>query len=222
MKKLGEIKMKKSILMSLSLCVLVALLTGPAAAVPVEDISFVDPVEDTFFIKFDGAGELVASDSGGSGYDGGAWYYYPNTDWWNQWFYDDPFDPDASKLIDVWMTITPTMRGAWADIAINWSTALYPSNPDSPPPPSLTPEDEEAWIFRELIFFDEKVYEPVNISLELPIVIPDYNPEWVSIDIRGANITVTSGVIRHECIPEPATMALLGFGSLVFLRKRRA
>lgn len=213
--------MKKSILMSLSLCVLVALLTGPAAAVPVEDISFVDPVEDTFFIQFDGAGELVASGSGGSGYNGGAWYYYPNTDWWNQWFYDDPFDPDASKLIDVWMTITPTMRGAWADIAINWSTDLYPSNPDSPPLPPLTPEDEAAWIFRELIF-DERVYGPVTISLELPIVIPDYNPEWVSIDIRGANITVTSGVIWHECIPEPATVALLGLGALSLIRRRRA
>lgn len=211
--------MKKSILVSLSLCVLVALLTGPAAAVPVEDISFVEPTDDTFFIEFDGAGELVAS--GGSGYDGGAWDYYPNTDWWNQWFYDDPLDPDASKLIDVWMTITPTGRRAWADIAINWSTDLYPSNPDSPPLPPLTPEDEDTWIFRELIFSGEGFVESVHISLELPIVILDYNPEWVSIDIRGANITVTDGLIRHECIPEPATIALLGLGALSLLRRKR-
>lgn len=206
--------MKKPILMSLSSCVLVVLLTGPAAAVP---------VEDTFFIEFDGTGELVASGSGGSGYNGGAWYPYPNN-WWNQWFYDDPFDPDASKLIDVWMTITPTSGRAWAEIAINWSTDLYPSNPDSPPLPPLTPGDEAAWIFRELIFSEAGFpdLEPVTISLELPIVIPDYNPEWVSIDIRGANITVTSGVIRHECIPEPATVALLGLGALSLIRRRRA
>ena len=74
-------------------------------------------------------------------------------------------------------------------------------------------------------------------------MIPDYNPEWVSIDVRvyaweeiempgplpedppmfewvpmQVNI---DGDIWHECVPEPATLALMLFGGLALLRCRR-
>jgi uncharacterized repeat protein (TIGR01451 family) len=43
-------------------------------------------------------------------------------------------------------------------------------------------------------FFDEGHYE-------FPIFrIPDYNPEWVSIDVRGYNFIIDNGIITHRCL----------------------
>jgi len=47
------------------------------------------------------------------------------------------------------------------------------------------------------------------------------NPPLEGITIKG-DILVDRLEIWTECIPEPATMALLGFGSLALLRRRRA
>ena len=64
-----------------------------------------------------------------------------------------------------------------------------------------------------------------NISGE--IIIPDYNPEWVSIDVRwdgaigGGSSVDISGTICHECIPEPAAFLLLAIGSLAVLKRKR-
>jgi hypothetical protein len=46
--------------------------------------------DDGFTMEMNELGEVVAS--GGSGYNNGEWYYYPNTDWWNVWFFDHPVD----------------------------------------------------------------------------------------------------------------------------------
>ena len=47
---------------------------------------------------------------------------------------------------------------------------------------------------------------------------PNPAEEWIA--IKG-NIVVDSLEIETECIPEPATMGLLGLGSLALLRYRR-
>lgn len=197
---------KKLILVSL--CVLVASLAVPAKA---------QPIRDAFFVSFDEHGE--ATMGGGTGFNGGEWYYYPNTGWYNQWFYDGPLDPDRYKEIDLFMTIMPTVAGAQADVAINWSSDDYENGTGQPPIPPLTIGEEESWIVREIVFTGE-VLLPEVISGTL--TIPGYNPEWVSIDIRGKNIEIAYGVIVHECIPEPATVCLLGLGALALLRKRTA
>ena len=64
-----------------------------------------------------------------------------------------------------------------------------------------------------------------------PFIIREYNPEWISIDIRvfaetdqiPQTVTLT-GEVWHECVPEPSAALLLGLaaGGLVIRRRRRS
>ena len=185
---------------------------------------------------FDGileAGNLVyAGDGLNTGWNGdglGPWYEYPQTEpetsWWNQWFYDDPPMPSPwYKEISWGIDIVPGDPSysalSYLEIAINWSTLDFGASGPAGPPPM--PQDE-AYIMREIIF----VYSSVSgeVHLESSYVIPDYNPEWVSIDIRGeapvGNTVQVTGWIEHDCIPEPATLGLLLLPGLALLRRRR-
>jgi len=178
--------------------------------------------EDVFNVAVDSQGQVISG--GGSG--GAHWYYYPNTNWWNIWFYDDPLKLDPwYKIIDLSMTISSLDPAAQSRFryTINWSTPAWSPNSNAPPLPPLSVDEENLWIGRDgspgfsvTYTFTDKSFDLKLDRYKLPI---PYNPEWISIDIRGYNFKITDGFIRHECIPEPATLMFLGLGSLIFFRK---
>jgi hypothetical protein len=182
------------------------------------------PKTDTFngIISMDGSVQ-----GGGTGWDGGRWVEYPNTGWWNQWFYDDP--PDFNRWKEIYYDIQLMKElpdAVDVEVAINWSSMLYPeSGPGGPPPvPPLTPLEEQDFIVREIIF-SGPVTE-MGETLEGDLLIPDYNPEWVSIDVRLLSMDPPdqvwiSGTIIHECIPEPMTLGVLSLGALLAIRRKR-
>jgi hypothetical protein len=143
-------------------------------------------------------GEAVG---GGSGYNGGSWYYYENTNWWNEWFYDHPFDPARKKIIDVFLTIQPLDPGqpSWATVAYNWSTPDWP-DPCNPPLPYLDPADEDLFIERSIFFEGGLQLWPEFVEDHFEIL--DYNPEWISIDVNGYNFEIIDGWIDHACLPK--------------------
>lgn len=199
--------------------------------------------DDTFWITFDDNGMPVYGESGGSGYPyltdepnpegiganqttpqgAGLWYFYPNTNWFNQWFYDHPYSPDRRKLIkELSFTVVPVDPGRpfGVELVLNWSTANWSLSPppnvpswSRPPLPGDVERDPvlEAWFIGRSGQVDTTSMTVSVLNWWLPV---PYNPEWLSVDIRGYNVKIVSGVLRHACkvVPEPATMVLLGLG----------
>ncbi len=175
------------------------------------------------------------SSSGGDGWvnpqTGEQWLPYPQDpddletdnngnieDWptfWNEWWYDDPYDPDRIKKISLSFDYAQTdnqLPGGYAIIVVNWSTTDWSLNPpagtDSSQVIPLTDFDpvnpSVAWVGRTEITRLELDTNPSgHFSLQdyqLPI---PYNPEWVSIDVRGYNFSIINGQLTHECLPDP-------------------
>lgn len=164
--------------------------------------------------NFDGViladGTVVQGPGQNTGWDGGRWIEYPQPGgdaWWNQWFYDDPPLPfPYYKTIEYTMCVEGP---GFVEIAINWSTLDY-NDPAMPPQPIV----DEPFIVRDVVYAGG-----ANGIVYGNILIPDYNPEWVSIDVRGQDVEV-SGCIIHNCIPEPATLGLLALSAVALLRRR--
>lgn len=168
-----------------------------------------EPISNDFWIEFDNIGAPVPPTTGGTDYydDGtslNGWYFYPNTGWWNIWFYDHPFDPERYKEIYIVFEWFPTTEPYWIEMAINWATPDWP--PGLPPPiPPLTPAEEDMYIWRDWV--------PIGPPgpFEYTLVVPDYNPEWVSVDIMGQNVIIPQGTITHQCLPADSVSLDLAF-----------
>jgi len=153
--------------------------------------------ENTFWIELDDDGQPIPQSTGGTDYydDGtsvNGWFHYPNTDWWNIWFYDHPFDSVNYKLYDIYFEWYPTDPYYWIEVAANWTTPDWPSG-NPPPVPPLTPAEENLYIEREYL----ELYPPG--MQQFNVYIPDYCPEWVSFDIMGQNIIIQAGTAIHRC-----------------------
>lgn len=171
----------------------------------------------------------------GSGYDNGAWWEY-DSGWLNVWFYNDPWDPERKKWIEIGMTLTPFGPGSGLTTEIIWGT----STPDwsalalgRPPLPDdfrlggiLDGFSEDYAINRTIP--GNQVF--LGVIPELIVIDPIYreildeNPEWVFIDVWVGDLPPDfsiNGYIDHQCIPEPFTVGLLGIGLMGLIRKRR-
>jgi hypothetical protein len=163
--------------------------------------------EHTFYVEFGEDGTPI--DAGGTNYydDGtsfNGWFYYPNTDWWNIWFYDHPFEPNGYKLYDIYFEWYPTDPYYWIEVAANWATPDWP--PGNPPPvPPLTPAEENLYIEREYL----ELYPPG--LQQFGVLIPDYCPEWVSMDFMGQNFIIEGGYTIHECVTDDTLSLDLAF-----------
>jgi hypothetical protein len=155
--------------------------------------------QDAFYAEVDELGDLTFG--GGSGFNGGAWYYYPETGWWNQWFWDDPYDPERIKVVHIEFFAEPMnfTQPAYLMLAVNWSTPdwwLLDYGPDQPPEPNVPGFDEFLHIGRAVLF-DQFITAPMPFVFDW--TLDEYNPEWISIDIQGENFIITNGEIKHEC-----------------------
>ncbi|MBN1391893.1 MAG: hypothetical protein JW947_03715 [Sedimentisphaerales bacterium] len=161
--------------------------------------SVADVKHDTFEAMVNENNILLGGD--GSGWNGGQqlppmWFEYQNTGWWNQWFYDDPPDPtrwkELSYGIDGYASVDDTLSiDEWMEysIAINWTSLDFPeSRPGGPPPiPPLTQVEEDLYITRNVIDMGQ-LLDGESVYLEGTFIIPDYNPEWVSIDVSANSL----------------------------------
>ena len=155
------------------------------------------PRLDTFFITV-GAGNVI--EGGGSGFNNGEWYVYPST-WINQWFYDHPFDPNRGKIIHIdfdWIALDPTCPTT-ITVAVNWSTPAWSALGYGSTLPPLPGVDEEMFIGRSTVLYECGTF-PQMRHFSKDFTIWPYNPEWVSIDVRGCNFVITSGSIFHDCV----------------------
>ena len=156
-----------------------------------------------FWVVLDPGGNFI--DGGGSGFYGSGWYFYPEiAPWWNVWFYDHPFDYDRYKVVMVEFDVIQLDQAIPANVtvAVNWSTDIWSleGNPPGERRPPL-PEDgnEQLYIGRGVVYDNPQLTEIQHVIQEF--VIPDYNPEWISIDVMGANFEIQNGFVTHECLP---------------------
>jgi len=192
------------------------------------DCGFDAPKIDYFWMAMAEEGILLDFPmSGGTADDmeegeDGTWYLYnqaPGGDyWWNIWFYNDSVDVDRMKKIRMgfWVQSLDGANIGILNYVINWSDTAW----DGPGFP--TPLDE-AFIHRSPVNGPMDIAPGAPIWVELYYIIPDYNPEWVSVDIWGENIQILQlapqappagsplaqywvpgspgGIIVHECLP---------------------
>ncbi len=175
-------------------------------------LNWTEMYEPPRFNRFDArmgpANQLLGG--GGTNFFGNGWYEYPQSGWWNIWFYDNPFTFDHSKDIQLSFDVEVIDPANFVEIAVNWSTPEWSfegNPPGMPRQPPIPPVDETLYIGRQPFVAGPL---PVGIQhFDIPFQLPNFNPEWVSIDIRGENFSITNGQINHVCVGTSLDLAFV-------------
>lgn len=190
---------------------------------------------DTSGGLFGDTGAILPAESGGSGMYQGMYLPYDHGEIrYVQWFYDHPFSYERYKKVFVAYVMADRLaeEDAWARMYFVHTTPFWDVGG---PVPSMPPGPPEQFIngfptySTTLVASYTKSRHGSALGGCWDYVIPEYNPVWVGIMLVGSNVNGGFDV-RHACcdtpeIPEPGTMALLGFGAgalgFAGLRRRR-
>jgi hypothetical protein len=158
-------------------------------------------------IAVNAAGEMVEGD--GHGYNGGTWYYYPETGWYRQWFYNGPCDParQGELLYKAYITPGPSAGLTNIEMQFNWANPQWSAlGLGRPPLPGDVPNAgaESQYIATEHFHSTGNVANFESIEPNRLIKIEDYNPEWTCIAVRGTNFRVYRWAI-HRCVSKDTT-----------------
>lgn len=154
-------------------------------------------IGDLGAISFDSSGNGQPLWSG-SNY-GEGWYYYPDSDTWRAWRYVGPFD--TSRFLKAVFVLTA--GGSWLEVALGWSTDAWSSEGHDFPP--LPDYPESLYVNQLALYSGATDYT----GLVLCDTVRSYNPEWVSIDLRGFNSDIgwsSQGTLT--CRPKQFTLPL--------------
>jgi hypothetical protein len=163
--------------------------------------SLASAAEEQFALDLGKNGRMIRGT--GTGFHDGAWYRYPETGHWVQWFYDG--DPSLSdkKVVEVDLTVQALEPGmgvrANVEVAVNWTRASWPKDQNTPPLPNTKDPGPAPQYIRETVIVPRTVV-PHATTMNATLEISEFCPQWVSIDIRGENVQV-EGRLRHECVP---------------------
>ncbi|MEW5923038.1 MAG: dockerin type I repeat-containing protein [Candidatus Zixiibacteriota bacterium] len=166
-----------------------------------------DTLGNAFYVEMFPDGSFGGG--GGENAYGNGWYYYPMYDWWNIWFYDHKFTYDNYKagLFEFDAFRLDPQLPAFLEIAVNWSTDRWSLDFPQDSMPPLPGVPEELYIGRQTLFMSE-MFEGHYL---FEYVLPDYNPEWISVDVRGYNFVIPAGVVLHACCPKHGPSLDLAF-----------
>ncbi len=161
-------------------------------------------------IALDEQGVYMLGD--GHGYAGGTWYNYPQVDedgWWRQWFYNGPYDANRKGHLDyaVYIKAVNANLRTQVEVRFNWTTPEWSQLGKRRPPLPCDVVTEGA----ESRYMQSKTLQCIEnwfIGTVEPIkqhTIPHYNPEWISVDVRGYNAYVYRGA-GHSSLPKDPAM----------------
>jgi len=173
----------------------------PSAFAQRDDIEDPNAYPGSWFrASLDTDGNFISGD--GHGYNGGTWYYYPQTGWYRQWYYNHPYSTERRGYLryEVYIRAVDPTKQTYVEINFNWTTPEWSQlGLKRPPLPIDTPTagQESRYMMSKRLYVVDHWYigtiEPIYSH-----IIEEYNPEWVSIDIRGQNAHLFRGAM-HEC-----------------------
>jgi hypothetical protein len=153
--------------------------------------------QDQFTVELDSQGDFVRGS--GDGFNHGSWYYYGGSDWWTQWFLSGPVDATQKMVVEVDLTVTvlspASSVSSFFQAAVNWTKQPWTGQTSPPMPDTKNPSQEsKSMEFREIA---ERTEIRETYAFNTSIEIADFCPVWVSIDLRGRNVSI-EGRIRYE------------------------